>query len=90
MNHDWRERCRLLADISALDFAALELTLYLDTHPDDRGALRQRNEYLQRIKPLVRKYEEHYGPLTMVSKADYPWQWIDEPWPWELRCGGED
>ncbi len=89
MNRRWKEQCRLLQDISALDFAALELTLYLDTHPDDRGALRQRNAYLKRKEPLVRRYEERFGPLTGVSRAEYPWRWIDEPWPWQLHCGGD-
>ncbi len=82
-------RCQLLQDISALNFAALELTLYLDTHPDDRGALRQRNEYLAEMKEVMREYEAKYGPLTTISRAEYPWTWIDEPWPWEIRCGGD-
>ncbi len=82
-------RCRMLYEISALDFAVLELTLYLDTHPDDRRALKQRNEYLAEMEALVDKYEADYGPLTDRSYAKYPWTWIDEPWPWELRCGGD-
>ncbi|MFO8060717.1 MAG: spore coat protein CotJB [Bacillota bacterium] len=83
------ERCEMLLDISALDFAVLELTLYLDTHPDDRGALNERNNYLQEMQVLVDRYEAIYGPLFDRSEAEYPWTWIDEPWPWELRCGGD-
>ncbi len=83
------KKCEMLAAISALDFAVLELTLYLDTHPDDRSALKQRNDCIKEMEALVCDYEALYGPLTDRSYAEYPWTWIDEPWPWELRCGGD-
>ncbi|MBP1853679.1 spore coat protein CotJB [Metaclostridioides mangenotii] len=30
-------------------------------------------------------YENQYGPLTNFGYAPSrsPWQWNDEPWPWE-------
>ena len=34
-----------LEEIQAIDFALVELTLYLDTHPNDQQAMQQFNEY---------------------------------------------
>ncbi len=82
-------RCELLQDINSVSFAALELTLFLDTHPEDRAMIQQRNMYLQQRKSLVAEFEERYGPLTQNSPGDFPWNWIAEPWPWEEVCGGD-
>ena len=38
-------RTRLLEKISKLDFAIIELHLYLDTHPDDSAAENKLKEY---------------------------------------------
>ena len=84
-----RRRCQMLIDISAMNFAVLEMTLYLDTHPDDSKAVQQRNIYVDELHTLMEEYEREFGPLTQLSPGNYPWQWIDEPWPWEVRCGGE-
>ena len=39
----------------------------------------------QEKKNKVREYETKYGSLTTNSNSlnNYPWGWIDEPWPWE-------
>ena len=63
-------------------FAIIELTLYLDTHPNDNKALCMHNDYTRKCKELTDKYQKIYGPLTI----DYPcnkWRWIEMPWPWE-------
>ena len=40
MNHD-----EILRKLTALDFIAVDLALFLDTHPDDREALDKYNEH---------------------------------------------
>ena len=75
-------REEMMMKIRELDFAIIELELYLDTHPDDRRALCLHNTYARESKELKDKYQKVYGPLTM----DYPcnkWRWLEEPWPWE-------
>lgn len=75
-------REEMIMKIRELDFAIVELGLYLDTHPDDRRALCLHNTYSKQAKELKDKYQKVYGPLTM----DYPcnkWRWIEQPWPWE-------
>ncbi len=84
------KRYKLLQDINSVSFAALELTLFLDTHPDDRAMWEQRKTYLKERECLIAEYEDRYGPLTQNSPGDFPWNWIDEPWPWEMTPGGDD
>ena len=76
------KREEMAMKIKELDFALVELGLYLDTHPDDRKALCLHNTYAKQVKELKDKYQKVYGPLTM----DYPcnkWRWLEQPWPWE-------
>lgn len=75
----------LLRKIQEVEFAALELNLYLDTHPNDQKALRDYNMFTSEAMKLRKIYEMNYGPLTNFSFAlsQYPWAWVNEPWPWE-------
>lgn len=78
-------RKALLLQIKNVEFAALELQLYLDTHPCDQRALMDFNYYSQQLLMLKQQYEMNYGPLLNFgfSPNPYGWQWIDSPWPWE-------
>ena len=89
-NNDTQDTCEsfnetreeMLKKIKCLQFAIIELALYLDTHPDDEKALCLHNKYCKEFKELKDKYQRVYGPLTI----NYPcnkWRWIEEPWPWE-------
>ncbi len=75
--------------IGAYAFAILELTLYLDTHPQSLCALPKLNELQARRRQLIEEYEAQYGPLVMTSnhESTNSWTWIDGPWPWECRGG---
>lgn len=77
-----RVRQEMMHQIKSLNFAVIELGLYLDTHPDDRRALCLHREYTKQLKELKDKYQRVYGPLSIY----YPckkWRWLEEPWPWE-------
>lgn len=85
----------LLNKLMALDFAAVDLQLYLDTHPHDRNALAKYNSTVCQAQRLRQAYENMYGPLfSFRSASRYPWQWINEPWPWQyqfnFRIAGEE
>ena len=77
------DREMLLKKISTYKFAALDLQLYLDTHPDDRDTINKMNMFKEKAAPLVEKYEEKYGPLTKSETETNNWSWIKAPWPWE-------
>lgn len=75
-----------LEEIQAIDFVLVELTLYLDTHPNDQQAMRQFNEYAQYAKQLKNNFEAKYGPLQQYgnSYTDAKWSWGTTPWPWQI------
>lgn len=79
------ERRALMRKIQDVEFAALELQLYLDTHPQDQRAVMQFNQYARELMMLKQQYEMAYGPLLNYgfSPSQYPWRWIETPWPWE-------
>ncbi|WP_226528357.1 spore coat protein CotJB [Metabacillus niabensis] len=75
-----------LEEIQAIDFVLVELTLYLDTHPDDQQAMVQFNQYAQYSKKLKGNFEAKYGPLQQYgnSYTDANWSWGTTPWPWQI------
>lgn len=81
------ERLALLREIQELEFVLVELNLFLDTHPQERAALRDFAAVRNKLLPCIKRYEEIYGPLTALSTNTdkCPWQWIEEPWPWEIE-----
>lgn len=76
----------MLKEMMKYNFAAVELNLYLDTHPADQKALADYNYFVQKYNTLKAHYEACYGPLLNLghSCSQYPWRWVDEPWPWEI------
>ncbi|EFG88709.1 spore coat protein CotJB [Clostridium carboxidivorans] len=83
-------RMELLKKITATNFMKEDLSLYLNTHPMDGNALAKYNFYVTQCKKLTEKYEMHYGMLTEHgSSSPNPWQWINEPWPWEYDANFE-
>ena len=79
------EQARMLTTLSALDFAAHDINLYLDLYPDDRDMLDLFNKYKNEANKIREQYEEKYGPILVDSKktSEYPWSWNKSPWPWE-------
>lgn len=57
------EYYQLLEQIQAADFVLVELTHYLDTHPNDQQALQQFNQFHEYSKQLKSVFEPKYGPL---------------------------
>jgi spore coat protein JB len=79
-------RDELLRRLSALDFYAIDLHLYLNTHPDDRDALNKYNAVIAEAQELRKEYESMYGLLSAHTVTNkFPWQWIENPWPWQYQ-----
>lgn len=75
-------RREMANEIKSLDFAIIELGLYLDTHPEDEKALCLNRKYCKKVKELKDKYQKIYGPLTIFYPCN-KWRWLEQPWPWE-------
>lgn len=81
----------LLEQIRAVDFAVIELGLFLDTHPADENALKDFKTLAETHERLHKQYEAKYGPLTMMhptAATENCWLWINDPWPWDKMKGG--
>ena len=76
----------LLEELQAVDFVLVELSLYLDTHPNDYQAIQQFNSNALERKKIAKQYEAQFGPLLQYghSYSTYPWSWNDTPWPWQV------
>lgn len=76
----------LMEELQELDFVLVELTLYLDTHPDDTASIKQFNDFSYKRRLLKQKIEETYGPLQQYgnSYSNAPWEWSKGPWPWQI------
>ncbi|MCK6258131.1 spore coat protein CotJB [Fictibacillus sp. KIGAM418] len=80
------EYYQLLEELQAVDFVLVELTLYLDTHPNDTASIHQFNHYAQERKKLKKAIESKYGPMQQYgnSYSGAPWDWNKGPWPWQV------
>lgn len=73
-----------LYQVQKFNFAAYDMLLYLDTHPEDRKAFKMFKELVEKLKKMISAYESQYGPLTPYSSASFnEFTWLDSPWPWE-------
>jgi spore coat protein JB len=74
----------MLFKLTQLDFSAIDLHLYLDTHPDDKKAIAEYNKTVGEAAKLRAEYEQKHGVLTANAPSDpNKFNWIDEPWNWE-------
>lgn len=80
------EREKMLCRLSSAEFAAHELHIYLDTHPDDAAAGDALNKYEEQAAQLRSDYESRFGPLSAGQDGNR-WAWIADPWPWDIQEG---
>lgn len=82
---DELSRIELLRRIQQLEFAAVDLNLFLDNHPTNKKAIEDFNKFTEELMRLKKEYERNFRMLANFgfSKADPSWSWVDEPWPWE-------
>lgn len=77
----------LLSQIMKYQFYAVDLNLFLDTHPNCKEALEDYKVISAKLRNYINDYEKQYGPLinfgqSMVCDHD---KWVNQPWPWENK-----
>ena len=79
-----------VSELMAIDFAAHDLGLYLDTHPEDTEAFDAYRDLLKLCKEARDKYVRKYGPIKQkdLIHAD-GYTWLNNPWPWDGCCRKE-
>jgi len=77
-------RDELLTCLMALDFVAVDLGLFLNTHPNDADAIEKYNETIAEADKYRQMYETNFGPLCQFRSASRKaWSWSANPWPWQ-------
>lgn len=80
------EREKLLKKLSGAMFSALEMQLFLDTHKNNKEALKSFKEYSDLAAKYKKEYEERFGPITPNDAyGDTTFTWVNAPWPWETE-----
>ena len=82
-------KAALLRKIQELCFQKTESELFLDTHPDCRGALDFYKRTVAELDTALAEYNNKYAPLSADAVVGDRWTWIDTPWPWQME-NGED
>ena len=87
--------CRVLdirvTKIRQTGFVLDDLTLYLDTHQDDREAAQLYREKSREKEQLMGCFAEQFYPLTRscaaeCDKTEEGFCWLAGPMPWEGGC----
>ena len=76
----------LLNSLTSLDFMAVDLGLYLNTHPMDSDAIATYNKVITAVDTVRMNYEKQFGPLCSFrsyAQNTSDWQWKNNPWPWQ-------
>ena len=79
------KKADLLTELRQIDFAIIEVTLYLDVYPDCHEA----KEYIKALREkrakVAAEYESRHGMLTMYGVCG---ESSDKcaPWPWEYAA----
>lgn len=77
---------KLWYKIHELEFAMIELMLYLDTHKKDEEALCEYQKMQQMYNDSMAVYEKMYGTIVFnqVHSEDI-FTWVETPMPWEME-----
>lgn len=84
------EQKQLLCHINAVSFAAYDVMLFLDTHPDCQEAIDYYCQMMDERKKAMTEYQKKYEPLVAEGACTCgcndngnTWTWATTPWPWE-------
>lgn len=86
MDKSMNEKQSLINWITMMEFCAIDMQLYLDTHPTDQKAIEYFNECVRLLENAKRTLKEKYGVFFTVSEgAPYEeyFTWTNMPMPWE-------
>lgn len=84
MEAQWYE---MMLRIMELEFICVELNLFLDTHPQDERALADFIAASEALMEAKHEFEAAYYPLLNFGfgRVADGWNWICDPWPWEIN-----
>lgn len=79
---EWKQRLQMI------DFALVDLVLYLDAYPHSAKALAYYATLREEREALLRSRPE--GAACDLTNQGLPdscvWSWTDDPWPWHIEA----
>lgn len=79
--------CALNRRLEQVEFALVDVILYLDAYPGCEKALEYYHRLLAERDELIDTINKQCGPMTNLGNASTStWQWIDGPWPWHTEA----
>ena len=79
-------RKEMLRKVQEADFVLYDVSLFLDSHPNNRMALDFFKDAQAYYTEVVSDYEMEFGPLVAYDvDTDRGWTWVQGPWPWEME-----
>ena len=81
------EKNKLLLKIYECEFAIIDLSLYLDLHPNNTNLYSIYRNYVKKFNDLKEDFESKYTPLDKCFEKYEEYKWIDNPWPWDSNGG---
>lgn len=82
------EQQKMLCEIGMIDFVIVEMTEYLDTHPNDKEAIDYVSHYICMKNTMMQDYAEKYEPLSIATAntSKKTWSWATQDPPWKGAC----
>ena len=79
------EKDQYLLDLNQVQFAMHDIHLYLDNFPNNTSMIQEFNKNREMYNQILSDYENRFGPIVNYSDSldKTPWQWNNNPWPWE-------
>ena len=75
--NNYADRDDLLKKLTELDFMAVDLQLFLNTHPTDTEAIALYNKVIKAADIIRAKYEKEYGlrpdPFKIIDALEIRW-----------------
>lgn len=78
-----QNRRMLLREIQKLDFLALDIRMFINTHPDCEEAIVSYNDCLKKRRAANEKYLKLFGAPSAECGAGRAGAIFPHPWPWE-------
>ena len=78
----------MMQKIQKIDFAIIDLNLFLDTHPNCKEAIELFTKLAATSRSLKSDFQRQYGPLYAAnSQNSTPFAWVhdDYKWPWQKQ-----
>ncbi len=73
--------------LEQVEFALVDVILYLDAYPKCENALEYYHKLLAERDELMDSISRQCGPMTNLKNVSTSsWQWVDGPWPWHTEA----